>query len=369
MPNYLLKGNFVKNLIRNCKFLGLELDLVVVEENKIKNLLITLLGPNELVGRNIKYANNLYSLFIKNFDSLRNEITEIMLETQYYESKKSIYLPLTEFPKIIDDTQEEIFDSTIEKVFNEQWSINFPHWVLSREPLIVEHDLVMIPDFLLTYRTQNFYLEIVGFWTERYLTKKIKKVSLLKTKYPNMILLVDKSLDWPQTTVPTFFYDKKVPILEIGTFLKQFEDKELLQFIKKIDFNKIKLEINSYLETNQVLKGEDLYNIVKANYSFELKKIMQEYFNYYKNKCSFVFFSNHDFLTGTDFLFDLKKYLVSSNINSTLSVQKLKKQFSFLDEKILKVIVMYLGYDFKYRSLLDEELVFKKEKAIFSEII
>ena len=115
--------------------------------------------------------------------------------------------------------------------------------------------------------------------------------------------------------------------------------------------------------------SQDLYDIVEASYSFELQKIMQHYFIYFKNKCSFVYFSNHDFLTGTDFLFDLKKYLVSSNINSTLSVQKLKKQFSFLDEKILKIIVMYLGYDFKYKSLLEEELFFKRDKAIFSEIV
>ena len=156
LQNYISKGNFVKNLIRNCKFLGLELDLVVEESDNVKNLLVTLLGPNELVGRNIKYSNNLYSLFIKNLESLRDEIKEIRLETQYYETKKQIFLPLDNFPRIIDDTQEEIlFDSSIEKTFNEQWSLNFPQWTISREPLIVEYDLVMIPDFLLTYRSKS----------------------------------------------------------------------------------------------------------------------------------------------------------------------------------------------------------------------
>lgn len=370
LPDYISKGFFIKNLIRNCKFLGLNLDLDVISENGSKDLLLTLLGPNELVGRNIKYSSNLYSLFIKNFEMLRKEIQEIYIEMQYFETKKSILLPLQEFPDIIDDSQEEIvFDSAIEKTFSEQWTSNFPQWEITREPLIVENGLVMIPDFFLTYRNISFYLEIVGFWTERYLTKKVKKVTLLKKNYPNMILLVDKSLDWPETTVPTFFYDKKVPVLEIGQFLKAFEGKELEVLVKNLNYDQIKMKIDSKLKINQVLNKDFLFEAFNVAFGFELDKCMNSYFSFFKNKCSFVYFSSTNFGASTDFLFDMKKFLASSAINATLSIDKLKKQYSFVEEKILKIIIMYLGYDFKYRSLLEEELVFKKEKLIIAEIV
>ncbi len=368
--NYIAKGNFVKILIRNCRFLGLELDLEVKKENNSSELFISLIGPNELVGRNIKYSNNIYALFISNLEMFRKEIEELFLEIQYYENQKRILLPLSDFPIIIEDAQsEEVFDSAIEKLFFEQWTINFPQWTITREPLIIEENIVMIPDFMLSYRSKNFYFEIVGFWTERYLTKKIKKVSILKNNYPNMILLVDKTLDWPETPVPTFFYDKKIPVLEIGTFLRPYENIELDSLVENNDFQKFKILIEENLPEKKILVEKDIEEILRLVYPFEILRFIEEIFNRFKNSCSFIYFSKYNFICSTIFLFEMKKILVSSQVNSTLNFQKLKSQFSFIDEKILKVIIIHLGFDFKYKSLLEEELVFKRDKVIISEIV
>ena len=370
LGDYLLKGNFVKNIIKNCRLLGLGIDIDVKEENETKILHFTILGPNDLVGRNIKYANNLYFFFTNLLDSFTKELSEIILEIQYFESKKLVLLPMTNFPSIINDSKEDVlYDSEIEKIFSQQWVLNFPHWKIEREPLIIEGNLVMIPDFLLRYRSQVFYFEIVGFWTERYLAKKSMKVSLLKKDYPNMILLVDRSLEWPKITVPTFFYDKKVPILEIGSFLKQYEEKELEVIISDTDFQEIQPLVEKILQEDPIILEKQLLELFKVSYDFELTRLMEKYFTLFKSTCNFVFFSKYVFLVSTPFLFESKKFITRENINGVLSLQKLKQQFSFIDEKFLKVMLNYLGYDIKYRSLLDEDIVFKKNKVIIPEIV
>ena len=323
-----------------------------------------------MVGRNIKYSSNLFAFFIRNLVSQSQEVHDLFLEVQYFETRKQVFLPLQGFPSIVDDSQEEIlYDSTIEKVFFEQWVSNFPHWFITREPLIIEKNLVMVPDFLLSYRNKSFYFEIVGFWTERYLTKKVMKVSLLKNKYPNMILLVDKSLDWPETQIPTFFYDKKVPVLEIGQFLKPFEEDELINIITKKNFDLLKSNIEQSLKKKANIFGKDLFDIFEVGFVFELDKYMEFLFKSFPCKISFVYFSKYIFISSLDFLFELQKTIAIARVNNKLSFQQLKLQYSFLDEKILKVLLTYIGYDFKYRSLLEEEMIFKKDKLIKSEII
>ena len=96
---------------------------------------------------------------------------------------------------------------------------------------------------------------------------------------------------------------------------------------------------------------------------------MEFLFKSFPGKISFVYFSKYIFISSLDFLFELQKTIAIARVNNKLSFQQLKLQYSFLDEKILKVLLTYIGYDFKYRSLLEEEMIFKKDKLIKSEII
>ena len=152
-------------------------------------------------------------------------------------------------------------------------------------------------------------------------------------------------------------------------FLKQFEDRELEVLLKNTNFDKIKIAIEERLQDEHLLYEDDLFTIFKVAYSFELKKLFEYYFTYFNKRCGFVYFSNYSFITSTNFLFELKKYLVTTSINKALNIQKLINQFSFMNEKYLKILLTYLGYDFKYKSLLEEELVYKKDKVIISEIV
>jgi predicted nuclease of restriction endonuclease-like RecB superfamily len=91
------------------------------------------------------------------------------------------------------------FDSQLERDFATDFQRTFPRhsheWSLTRADAVipVERNEVMIPDFTLRDRGgQEIYLEIVGFWTQEYLSKKIAKVRAARLN--NLILAVSKSL-------------------------------------------------------------------------------------------------------------------------------------------------------------------------------
>jgi hypothetical protein len=372
LSDYSKKGFFIKNFIRNTKFFGLPIEFEIDEDNN-KNMKVNLPGPNELAGRNVKYSSYLTNFFIKYREEfMKAGITKIFLFIQYFENKKDVILPFEEFPLIISESLEDnLYDSAIEKYFSEQWLINFPHWALDREPLIIEGNLVMIPDFLLSYNEQSFYFEIIGFWTEKYLTKKLKKISLLKSKYPNMILLVDKHLDWPNNTgVKTFYYNKLPPILEIGFYLKSFEEVELKKKIETLDFDKIKSKLDNLVQNIIIVEELDLLNICSLTYSFELRIFFELfYLKYQKSGVDFIYFSTFSTIILVKFIINFKNTCFSLFEEKKMNLNELKQFFPNLNDKLLRYLVLYIGFDFRYKSLIEEEVFFKKEKVIIPEII
>jgi predicted nuclease of restriction endonuclease-like RecB superfamily len=95
-----------------------------------------------------------------------------------------------------------LFDSRLERDFADDFQKAFerhPHgagvWSLARADavILVEGAQVMIPDFTLRDGSgREVYLEIVGFWTPEYLSRKIAKVRA--ARLDNLILAVSKRL-------------------------------------------------------------------------------------------------------------------------------------------------------------------------------
>ena len=154
---------------------------------------------------------------------------QIRLEISYFEEKRNILLDIAHFPPInlFLNTEKNLFeenkfDSKIEEKFNDMFRVLGKGWQIEREPVIIEEGIIMIPDFELCYQNKvKIFLEIVGFWTERYLNHKVRKVQLLENKYPNMILWIDEKLNFPEVNLKTFKYGKTLPSLEFITYLKQ----------------------------------------------------------------------------------------------------------------------------------------------------
>ncbi len=138
------------------------------------------------------------------------------------------------------DNFEETFDSKIEKKFSE---LGFNGWSIRREPAVLKAGIyAFIPDFSLERNGCMVYVEIVGFWTPEYLKKKVQKINQLKE---NIILLVNRNLACSGSEFKTddlIFYDKKIPYLEIIRILRKYEEKQLLEGIKKLENTELFLE-------------------------------------------------------------------------------------------------------------------------------
>ncbi|HLG20651.1 MAG TPA: DUF790 family protein [Bdellovibrionota bacterium] len=86
------------------------------------------------------------------------------------------------------------FDSRIERQFSERFLALESPWKLEREGTVIDlGGQVMIPDF--TFRHPDgrvAHLEIVGFWTESYLERKLKKLAAVKGV--RLLVAVSKTL-------------------------------------------------------------------------------------------------------------------------------------------------------------------------------
>jgi len=117
------------------------------------------------------------------------------------------------------------YDSAAEESFALQFRAVQSGWTLKREPEPVPTGKqVIIPDFSIERAGIKIYLEIVGFWTEEYLLRKIEK---LKQVEPKMLLLVDEALACEKLTAlekrPHFsiiYYRDKIPLASILRYLE-----------------------------------------------------------------------------------------------------------------------------------------------------
>ena len=89
------------------------------------------------------------------------------------------------------------YDSKLEERFAREFRQAAPDWDLIREPEPLRAgDHLIFPDFAIYHRrdpTRRVLLEIVGFWTPRYLQAKLER--LRATGAPDLILCVDDSLN------------------------------------------------------------------------------------------------------------------------------------------------------------------------------
>jgi len=103
------------------------------------------------------------------------------------------------FPQF-DSRLERDFADGFQKAF-ERHPLSVGEWSLTRADAVipVERNQVMIPDFTLRDRSgREVYLEIVGFWTPEYLSRKIAKV--MAARLDNLILAVSKRLALSEAT-------------------------------------------------------------------------------------------------------------------------------------------------------------------------
>ena len=153
------------------------------------------------------------------------------------------------FPSDEGSGGRRLYDSSVEEKFAQSFaSLGDTGWTLKREPEPLLTDPspktgvrhIVIPDFSFERvgERRKVYLEIVGFWTPEYLTRKLEKLSLLPKETVDIMIAMDEdlicssgdrrkllSLALNERKVVTYSSRKKVPLAPILEHLKLIDDE------------------------------------------------------------------------------------------------------------------------------------------------
>jgi len=166
---------------------------LIYEVYKDNGLWVKIDGPGSLFKLTRRYgvglakllpiivSNSEWTVKAKILWRFTNEICDFNLECKKHATLlKKPYLPIL------------TYDSSIEEDFASHFQALASGWLLKREPEpVTAGKQVIIPDFSLEKAGIRIYLEIVGFWTQEYLLRKIEKLKQVEVK---MLLLVNEAL-------------------------------------------------------------------------------------------------------------------------------------------------------------------------------
>ena len=241
------EGNF-KQLLRSIKFLG----LMYFCEKRDGKTIINVEGPLSLLKLTEKYGTSLAKLLPTIIKAEKWRIRANIVKR--YDIPRLFNFELDSRNKNLfpEYSLGEDYDSSIEEKFALEFNALKTGWKLKREPkALVVNNQILIPDFSFEKENMKVYLEIVGFWTQDYLQRKLQKLSQVKDE--NLIMAVDKKLacsKFKEIKGKIIYYENKVPIKEILRILREFEKNQMKRelktlYCKDINLNKevIKLEV------------------------------------------------------------------------------------------------------------------------------
>jgi len=211
---------------------------LIYEAYKDNGLWVKIDGPGSLFKLTQRYgvgiakllpiivANSEWTVRAKVLWRFTNEICDLKLQSQ----KHSSLLKKQRLPTLT-------YDSSIEEDFASKFQALTTGWVLIREPEpLTAGKHVIIPDFSLEKGGLKIYLEIVGFWTEEYLLRKIEKLKQVEVK---MLLLVNEALACEKLSalekrplLDLIYYRDKISLAPILRYLEtKFDDVKSKEII------------------------------------------------------------------------------------------------------------------------------------------
>ncbi len=260
-----------------------------------------------------------------------------------------------------DDDEEEYrpeIDSKIENQFQKTWR-NFQGWKAVAEPdALIIGKKMYVPDFLLERGKKRVYLEIVGFYTMKYIEKKKRQMQELEKLKVPIIYLIDESLKnhfIALSEIKKIYYTKiNVPSSDIVKVLEahysDFEERfpvflsEMEEICKEINDTRDLMETPAIQIKIKAYSSEETNKIIERP---EVKKLLKLY--------SINFLKSYG-LIGKDTIDKVANYL--SEIKS-ISLSSLKTQFPNYKEALIS-ISQHLGYKVKWKSIEEIEIVSPK---------
>jgi len=143
------------------------------------------------------------------------------------------------------------FDSGIEERFYNEFlsSPASKGWELIREPdAVFTGKTVFIPDFKFKHKEIGIetYFEIVGFWTEEYIKRKLSKLRAMPFA---MLVAIDRNLACFNSAnfelgldQPVILFSRKVPVGEVLRYLAKVEGEEIKKQVESLAVMGIEIE-------------------------------------------------------------------------------------------------------------------------------
>jgi predicted nuclease of restriction endonuclease-like RecB superfamily len=156
-------------------------------------------GPFSLFRRTLLYGRALAELV-----PLLAWCTRFRLSSECELLGRSLIFVLRTGDPILPASEPAFYDSRLEARFARDFRRAAPDYDLVREPEAVEASGKLIfPDFAIQLRgdpSRRWLLEIVGFWTPEYLTRKLGQ--LKAAEIPNLILCLDEDRNCGERDLP-----------------------------------------------------------------------------------------------------------------------------------------------------------------------
>jgi predicted nuclease of restriction endonuclease-like RecB superfamily len=150
---------------------------------------IEISGPLSVLRRTLLYGRALAELV-----PLLGWCSRFRLRSECVLRGQTLELVLASGDPVLPSAEPRLYDSRLEERFARDFRRLAPEWDVIREPEPIEAGAkLFFPDFLLRHRREpdrRYYLEIIGFWTPDYLSRKLADIRAAALE--NLILCVDE---------------------------------------------------------------------------------------------------------------------------------------------------------------------------------
>jgi len=238
-------GNW-KNIFREIKKQGLMYSVDIHVGGDGQSYLVTVDGPLSLLRMTDRYGTSMAKLVPHVISAPPWSLEADILAR----SKGRIYtfqLTSEEASDSLSDVTgveqaSDVYDSSLEERLARNFESMNTGWMLRREPEPLKAGThVMIPDFSFEKAGYRVYLEIIGFWTEEYLNRKVAKLKQLSNNY-DIIIAADESLACSKLSKArgdVIYFRKVVPIGPILAHLKKYDER-----ILKAEANSLRIVVD-----------------------------------------------------------------------------------------------------------------------------
>ena len=338
-----------KEILREIKYRG----LMYSAETRNGVFQVTVEGPLSLFKLTQRYGTSMAKILPLIVQSDEWEINGSVVRTSLL-GKRIFQLRLTSAqvgdkvrPTHADKPQGILFDSLVEEKFYRDFQSIGLGWKITREPSpLIAGRHVFIPDFCFEKRGMRVYMEIVGFWTKKYLETKMRK--LQQVGELDIIVAADKKLacdKLKRIAGQVIFYKNHVPLKPILEILKSRDESLFRRDIEKLDLTQLRFD-KDVMELHTVA---DEYGVSEE----ALKRKLEG------------FRVNGYTLAGDQFVSNRKLGEIESKIASQKE-SSLSQVIRLIENEGIRKpydILSALNYGIRWKGLdLNHSSIFKKEK-------